>query len=106
MVNFALILELPNLLVEELNKWLKSLKIFPIVNVKSHKFPINFPGATLWINVQKKLYGKAVIGVSAKLGLLVKTAMFEEIETELQEFATFMTQVKFLFYIKFKIQNT
>ncbi|EJW79808.1 hypothetical protein WUBG_09283, partial [Wuchereria bancrofti] len=41
---------------------------------------------------QKRLYGKAVIGVSAKLGLLVKTAMFEEIETELQEFATFMTQ--------------
>ncbi|VDN01800.1 unnamed protein product [Thelazia callipaeda] len=41
----------------------------------------------------KKLYGKAVIGVSAKLGLLVKTAMFEEIETELQEFATFMTQI-------------
>ncbi|CAG9534922.1 unnamed protein product [Cercopithifilaria johnstoni] len=41
----------------------------------------------------KRLYGKAVIGVSAKLGLLVKTAMFEEIETELQEFATFMTQI-------------
>uniref|UniRef100_A0A1I7VD79 FSA_C domain-containing protein n=1 Tax=Loa loa TaxID=7209 RepID=A0A1I7VD79_LOALO len=41
----------------------------------------------------KKLYGKAVIGVSAKLGVLVKTAMFEEIETELQEFATFMTQI-------------
>ncbi|MCP9260407.1 DNA mismatch repair protein Msh6 [Dirofilaria immitis] len=34
-----------------------------------------------------------VIGVSTKLGLLVKTAMFEEIETELQEFATFMTQI-------------
>ncbi|VDO26763.1 unnamed protein product [Onchocerca flexuosa] len=41
----------------------------------------------------KRIYGKAVIGVSTKLGLLVKTAMFEEIETELQEFATFMTQV-------------
>lgn len=53
-------------------------------------------------NVQKGLYGKAVIGVSAKLGLLVKTAMFEEIETELQEFATFMTQVKFLFYVTFQ----
>lgn len=36
-----------------------------------------------------------VIGVSAKLGLLVKNALFEEIETELQEFATFMTQVNF-----------
>uniref|UniRef100_A0A915Q466 DNA mismatch repair proteins mutS family domain-containing protein n=1 Tax=Setaria digitata TaxID=48799 RepID=A0A915Q466_9BILA len=41
----------------------------------------------------KRLYGKAVIGMSTKLGLLVKTAMFEEIETELQEFATFMTQI-------------
>uniref|UniRef100_A0A158Q731 FSA_C domain-containing protein n=1 Tax=Elaeophora elaphi TaxID=1147741 RepID=A0A158Q731_9BILA len=41
----------------------------------------------------KRLYGKAVIGVSAKLGVLIKTAMFEEIETELQEFATFMTQI-------------
>ncbi|VDK65860.1 unnamed protein product [Onchocerca ochengi] len=41
----------------------------------------------------KRIYGKAVIGVSTKLGLLVKTAMFEEIETELQEFATFMTQI-------------
>uniref|UniRef100_A0A914RPV7 Uncharacterized protein n=1 Tax=Parascaris equorum TaxID=6256 RepID=A0A914RPV7_PAREQ len=40
----------------------------------------------------ERLYGKATIGVSAKLGQLVKTAMFEEIETELQEFATFMTQ--------------
>lgn len=42
---------------------------------------------------QERLYGKATIGISAKLGQLVKTAMFEEIETELQEFATFMTQV-------------
>uniref|UniRef100_F1KPJ4 Bridge-like lipid transfer protein family member 1 C-terminal domain-containing protein n=1 Tax=Ascaris suum TaxID=6253 RepID=F1KPJ4_ASCSU len=41
----------------------------------------------------ERLYGKATIGISAKLGQLVKTAMFEEIETELQEFATFMTQI-------------
>uniref|UniRef100_A0A158R4Y4 FSA_C domain-containing protein n=1 Tax=Syphacia muris TaxID=451379 RepID=A0A158R4Y4_9BILA len=45
--------------------------------------------------VLERLYGKAVINLSAKLGQLVKTAMFEEIETELQEYATFTTQISF-----------
>uniref|UniRef100_A0A1I7XZZ8 FSA_C domain-containing protein n=1 Tax=Steinernema glaseri TaxID=37863 RepID=A0A1I7XZZ8_9BILA len=42
-------------------------------------------------NSPERLYGKASVMLNAKLGQLYKSAMFEEIETELQEFATFMT---------------
>ncbi|KAK0421995.1 hypothetical protein QR680_007305 [Steinernema hermaphroditum] len=41
----------------------------------------------------ERLYGKASVMLNAKLGQLYKSAMFEEIETELQEFATFMTTI-------------
>jgi hypothetical protein len=41
----------------------------------------------------ERLFGRAKVQVNVKLGQLCKTAMYEEATEELQEYATFMTQI-------------
>ncbi|CAB3410727.1 unnamed protein product [Caenorhabditis bovis] len=43
---------------------------------------------------RERIYGNAVIHFNAKLGQLVKAAQYDEVSAELQEYATFMTQVR------------
>ncbi|CAI5438694.1 unnamed protein product [Caenorhabditis angaria] len=43
---------------------------------------------------KERIYGSAVIHFNAKLGQLVKAAQYDEVVAELQEYATFMTQVR------------
>ncbi|VDM59518.1 unnamed protein product [Angiostrongylus costaricensis] len=45
-------------------------------------------------SAKERLFGAAAIQFNAKLGQLVKVAEYEELQAELQEFATFMTQVR------------
>ncbi|CAI4230279.1 unnamed protein product [Auanema sp. JU1783] len=45
-------------------------------------------------STRERLFGAAVIQFNAKLGQLVKPAQYEEIQAELQEYATFMTQIR------------
>ncbi|KIH52484.1 hypothetical protein ANCDUO_17415 [Ancylostoma duodenale] len=44
-------------------------------------------------SAKERLFGAAAIQFNAKLGQLVKVAQYEELQPELQEYATFMTQV-------------
>ncbi|VDL67568.1 unnamed protein product [Nippostrongylus brasiliensis] len=44
-------------------------------------------------SAKERLFGAAAIQFNAKLGQLVKAAEYEELRPELQEYATFMTQV-------------
>lgn len=41
----------------------------------------------------ERLFGRAKLAVNVKLGQLCKSAMYEEAPEELQEYATFMTQI-------------
>ncbi|CAD6189800.1 unnamed protein product [Caenorhabditis auriculariae] len=43
---------------------------------------------------KERIYGNAVVHFNAKLGQLVKAAQYDEVSPELQEYATFMTQVR------------
>ncbi|EPB75014.1 hypothetical protein ANCCEY_05883 [Ancylostoma ceylanicum] len=45
-------------------------------------------------SAKERLFGAAAIQFNAKLGQLVKVAQYEELQPELQEYATFMTQVR------------
>ncbi|PIO52395.1 hypothetical protein TELCIR_26299, partial [Teladorsagia circumcincta] len=45
-------------------------------------------------SAKERLFGAAAIQFNAKLGQLVKVAQYEELQAELQEYATFMTQVR------------
>ncbi|WKY07937.1 hypothetical protein Q1695_007437 [Nippostrongylus brasiliensis] len=45
-------------------------------------------------SAKERLFGAAAIQFNAKLGQLVKAAEYEELRPELQEYATFMTQVR------------
>ncbi|KJH51749.1 hypothetical protein DICVIV_02060 [Dictyocaulus viviparus] len=44
-------------------------------------------------SAKERLFGAAAIQFNAKLGQLVKVAQYNELQAELQEYATFMTQV-------------
>lgn len=43
---------------------------------------------------KERIYGSAIVHFNAKLGQLVKIAQYPEVMPELQEYATFMTQVR------------
>ncbi|KAK5982618.1 hypothetical protein GCK32_004239 [Trichostrongylus colubriformis] len=45
-------------------------------------------------SAKERLFGAAAIQLNAKLGQLVKVAEYEELQAELQEYATFMTQIR------------
>ncbi|CAJ0604609.1 unnamed protein product [Cylicocyclus nassatus] len=45
-------------------------------------------------SAKERLFGAAAVQFNAKLGQLVKVAQYEELQPELQEYATFMTQVR------------